>query len=44
MSHLSAYSDQQVMEGLQELMYFLRNPHLDPVIWLSQESSLDANA
>ena len=44
MTRLDRYSSEQLEAGLAELSYHLANPHLDSIIWLSQESSPDANA
>ena len=44
MAPLNQYTSQQLEVGFADLSYHLANPQLDSIIWLSQESSLHANA
>ncbi len=41
MSTLDHYTTEQLRKGLSDLMYFLSNPRLDPVIWRVHEDSTD---
>ncbi|MCH1447721.1 MAG: hypothetical protein L7U42_03370 [Candidatus Nanopelagicales bacterium] len=41
MSTLDHYTPEQLRKGLSDLMYFLTNPRLDPVIWRVHEDATD---
>ena len=42
MSTLDHYTPEQLRKGISDLMYFLSNPRLDPVIWRVHEPPIDS--